>query len=362
MVRVTRIVVPSVIACLLCRTARAQDIASAHALFDWGVDLMESGQYDVGCPALAESQRLDPKPGTLAALADCYDRAGKIASAVAMYDEYLHAVTQMPPDQKVRHQRRSIRAASRRAALLPDVPSLTLTLSEAAPDGLRITRDGKELTTASLGVPLPVDPGRHILTTRVGDAEEVEQRIVLARAERVTLELRIKLPEPQPAPARTPEAPAPQAPPPPVVIAPPASPAVDPHPRRPTIDTVAVTVPAPGMSGRDFAAIFALGVGSAGLALGGISGLIVAQKKAVVLENCVGTVCNAEGKAAADSAVLPAMVSNIGFGVGAAGVGLGLMLLLADVPRSTTTVEKKRAQARVDFDGGRAMLTVKGVW
>ena len=45
--------------------AAAQDVASAEALFDRGLAGMRAGNYEVGCPALSESYRLDPRPGTL---------------------------------------------------------------------------------------------------------------------------------------------------------------------------------------------------------------------------------------------------------------------------------------------------------
>ena len=43
--------------------AAAQDIASAETLFNRGLAEMEAGHYEIGCKAIAESQRLDPAGG-----------------------------------------------------------------------------------------------------------------------------------------------------------------------------------------------------------------------------------------------------------------------------------------------------------
>ena len=40
-------------------------------------------------PRFAESHRLDPRPGTLFALASCEEKRGRLAAAVRIYDEYL---------------------------------------------------------------------------------------------------------------------------------------------------------------------------------------------------------------------------------------------------------------------------------
>ncbi len=71
--------------------AAAQDISAAKALFEKGVEDLQAGKLDTACPALAgESYRMDPRPGTLFTLADCFDRAGTPASATARYEDYLN--------------------------------------------------------------------------------------------------------------------------------------------------------------------------------------------------------------------------------------------------------------------------------
>ena len=65
----------------------ASEQAAAEALFNQARDLMNAKQYGDACPKFAESQRLDPAPGTLLNLATCYERNGQIASAWVTYKE-----------------------------------------------------------------------------------------------------------------------------------------------------------------------------------------------------------------------------------------------------------------------------------
>src|SRR4051812_5323242 len=94
------------LAALQVSPALAQDPAAAEALFNKGVTEMQAGHFDVACPAISESQRLDPRPGTLFTLAECEAKSGKIATALVHYDDYLHAAEGLPAAQKKRHAER----------------------------------------------------------------------------------------------------------------------------------------------------------------------------------------------------------------------------------------------------------------
>src|SRR5512145_2755140 len=57
------------------------DRVTARSLFDEARALVAAGKVADACPKFEESQRLDPGPGTLFNLADCYERSGRTATA-----------------------------------------------------------------------------------------------------------------------------------------------------------------------------------------------------------------------------------------------------------------------------------------
>ncbi|MDC3959057.1 tetratricopeptide repeat protein [Polyangium jinanense] len=169
-----------------------QDPAAAEALFNRGLVAMQAGHFHVACPAFAESQRLDPRAGTLFTLAECERLSGKIASASAHYAEYLRLFDGMPAPLRQKHAERATIARKEKAAIDPTIPTLTLVLPQTAPPGTRVTRDGIELGAASLGTALPVDPGEHLLTTWVPGTPPIEQRVIVAQGEAKTVALDVQ--------------------------------------------------------------------------------------------------------------------------------------------------------------------------
>lgn len=150
------IVIPIVVALASAPlTARAggSDPAAAEALFREGRDAAKRGDAATACARFAESQRLDPASGTLLNIAECEEKLGKIASAWAHLREALDA---LPPNDD-----RVAAAAKQAAALEPRLPRLVVRLAPNAPKDAHVDRDGAEVGAASLGVPIPIDPGSH---------------------------------------------------------------------------------------------------------------------------------------------------------------------------------------------------------
>jgi hypothetical protein len=141
----------------LVSPAMAQTEAAAEALFDEGVRLAKEGKYDLACPKLEESQRLDPAIGTLLNLGDCFEHQGKTASAWAAFRDAAAAA------KHARQPARAKLAEEHGRALEPRLSRLTITIRSVDPATV-VRRDGIVVGRALSGMPIPIDPGAHELT------------------------------------------------------------------------------------------------------------------------------------------------------------------------------------------------------
>ena len=297
----TRRAILAFVAAFACATpAAAQDVAMAETLFRRGVEHLRAGRYEQACAAITESQRLDPQAGTLFTLAQCEAKRGRIATAIARYHDYLALVPAMMMSKRTAHLKRERIARAEVAALGPLVPELTIALRPKAPPGSVVKRDGVVLSAAMLGVPLPIDPGQHVVSVKVPGGPWTETRLSMAQGEKRSLVVEGKPPAPPP-PASAP--------------------------------------PGTGTSGQRVAAYVTAGVGAASLVVGGVMGGLTLAKRATIHANCgvdgVKTKCrNQQGADAGNSAQTTALVSTIGFGVGLAALGTALVLRLAEPKRA----------------------------
>jgi hypothetical protein len=286
----------------------------AEAHFRRGLKEMKAGNYAVGCPALAESERLDPRPGTLFTLADCEARWGKVATASAHYEDYLTRVSHLSGRELQAHKERIAIAKARLEEIGPKIPQLTLVLPKDAPSGTEVRRDDVLLGAPSIGVPLSIDPGPHTVTTKAPGGAAHAHTVELAEGQAKTLELVVdeKAMEPAVTTAPTIEPPPESAPPP----APPS--------KRRTIGLVVG------------------GVGVLGVAVGAIAGGVVLGQKSAVDRDCPNAACHGDGMNEVSRLKTTAMVSNVSFGVGGGLLAIGAVLFLT-APSSSSTQKKESA-------------------
>ncbi len=145
--------------------ARGQspDVARADALFREGRSLLKKGETAAACPKLEESYSLDPAPGTAVNLGDCFERLGKLGSALLAYRAARDLMR--PGDPRIAPVDKQISVLEKRA------PKLKIDLEAGAPDGTRVTRDGRQ---AAIGIASIVNPGEHtIVVNAPGRASRV---------------------------------------------------------------------------------------------------------------------------------------------------------------------------------------------
>ena len=143
------------------RAAEPTSAARAETLFQTARQLMRERRYAEACPKLAESQSLDPAPGTRLNLADCWEHEGRTASAQR---EFLAVAASAERDGE--KERASI-ARLRANQLENRVTKLALMVpAEARVPGLQIFRNSVLVTEAEWSKPEPVDPGRFLIEAR----------------------------------------------------------------------------------------------------------------------------------------------------------------------------------------------------
>jgi tetratricopeptide (TPR) repeat protein len=268
--------------------ARADDSASAQALFDEAVALKAKEEWAKACPKFASSYKLDPALGTLLNLANCYEKVGQIASAWAKWEEAYQWATK-------NNDNRAEYAMKQRDALVPRLSKLTITVTSPVP-GLSIERDTSAVSEAMYGTALPVDPGAHSVFIKRDDEILKTEKITVAEAQSAALSFDLAAIEKAAPPPRPRTA---------VMALGPA----------PVLRKVGWAVGAGGL-----AAVLAAGV---------IEGLAVAKKEqADDPASCFKKLCTPQGKGLADQASTLAEAGQwVGIG-GLAVVAVGVTLLI----------------------------------
>jgi hypothetical protein len=165
-------------------------------LWEQALEAMGKQDYASACPKLEEVARLGPDElGAKLKLAECYEGAGRLASAWAIYAlvEPLAEKANQPDRQKTAHDRAE--------ALKPRLASLTIVVPATvrARPGLEIRCDDRVVEPAQWGVPLPVDRGRHVIVATAtvmvrGEQPEVIEADGAARTVTIVPPAWVKLP------------------------------------------------------------------------------------------------------------------------------------------------------------------------
>ncbi len=274
----------------------AHDPAAAEALFSAARTDLANGNVREACRKFEESQRLDPAVGTVINLAACLEKLGRLASAWEKWQQARRLLN--PADE------RNAVVIKRAKAIDQRVPRLTLRLTTDHPLSTTVLRDGVQLGPAALSVPLPVDPGLHVLVVRTPGHEDRRYEIDMREGQKRELVLEVGA-EKKSAPRETPgvEEAAPSEPP------PSKEPVSDDLYRPPVLGYVL------------------LGAGAAAAVVGTVAGIGALNKKSEMDDDCSTQggqrVCGPAGLDAADSGKTFATVSNIAFVVAAVGLGAG---------------------------------------
>lgn len=161
--------------------AAPANVAAADALFQSAQQDLEQGKWADGCPKFERSMTLDPSVSTLLNIAKCHDHDGKLILA---WNALQRAIV-MNRDTPDGDRQAALDKYSRDAlAVLEErLPYLTIRVTDDVP-GLSVRRDDALVDLKTLGQPIPVDPGKHVVVARAPGFKSQRTEIALAERKR----------------------------------------------------------------------------------------------------------------------------------------------------------------------------------
>lgn len=152
----------------------------ADAAFEEARTLLDEGRTKEACDKFELSMSLDPSPGTLLNLGNCYE-PNDLVRAITTFERALADAQTWPDAEK--KARWTVAAQGRLADLTRKVPQLTVRSTEPQ---VRVTLDGQML---ELGTLLRVNPGSHVLEASAPDRRPYKQDLQVSAGQRLDLTL-----------------------------------------------------------------------------------------------------------------------------------------------------------------------------
>jgi len=195
--RLHLLVAPAVLVLAVQTPLWAQDPAAAEALFRSAQQAAHQGDWSTACDRFAESNRLDPAPGTVLNLARCHEELGHLATSWKYYQE---AAERLPAaDQRSAY---ALRRANELASQVPKIVFEPPTKSEQKP--FTLTVNGTVFSSAMMAVEIPFDPGSIVIEVKAVGHQSRVTTLTLKPGDLVTHQVQLGDPVAQP-PSEGPE-------------------------------------------------------------------------------------------------------------------------------------------------------------
>lgn len=265
-----------------------------------GIAALQRGDTDQATEKLEKAYRVLQVPSVALWSARALVKRGLLVEASERYQEASRLGVQQG-EKAIQLQARKD-AAIELEALIPRIPTLLVKVEGARQAEVSVRLDGAELPVALLGEERPVNPGEHRVVGRT-PGENAEESVTLSEGDKKSVTLRF-----------TPQ---------PVVAAKVAAP--------PMVSQPLSEEPAdsPGLSSRKVLSYTALGVGGAGLILGGVSGFLALRERKALDDsgNCRNDRCLQIMEDDVNGFRKLRTVSTVGFVAGGALLASGLVLV-----------------------------------
>ncbi len=257
-----------------------------ETLFREGRTAMQERDYERACTKFAESQKVEPAPGTALNLGECEEQRGHL---IAAHDAFSVAASSFTSPEKQKY------AASRADAVDRRTPRITVRTSAPAP-GL-VVRIGT--ATIAIDTETKHDPGDIVIHAEAPGRKPKDLPATLRESKNLDIDIGV-LESIKEGPAAPP----------------------------PATTTVTMTSPdkPPKMSLRTVGVVMA-GVGAASMIVGGVTGVMALGRASTVEDHCdADLACDQEGVDAASSGHTLSLVSTITLALGGALVAGGAVL------------------------------------
>lgn len=270
------------------------DKASARELFTEGMSLRSKGEVEGALEKFKAAYALWPSPSTGLELGRTHMMLGQLIEA---RERFLETAKMPPrPTETAAAQVARDEARSLAESLAPRIASLTFKI-EGAPTGakVRVSIDGRELPSDTLGATRKINPGKHKVSARCPDAADVVLELEIA--EGASREVTLTFHATTEAPSSTKPAPA--------------------------------KASAPASAGTSAWVYVGFGVAGVGLLAGGVTGALAISKASGLRDSCDDGRCPPSAHADVDSYERLGTISTISFAVAGVGAAVGIYGLLA---------------------------------
>ena len=278
------------------QTNDAEIRTAARDLASQGIEAFERHDYAAAIDRFERAFALVPAPSISVMHARSLVQVGRYIEALDVYEKTQRMA--LPPDAPEAFKQAVSDAHSESEVLWRSVPRLTIHIRTLAPppSDLTITLDSKRVPAALLDVSRPADPGMHQIAARAAGFNQEVRSVSLESGSHTTVDITL-------------------------VAARANSPIL-------TEASTHDAVPAEGGPAKRILGWTGVGVGSAGLVLSGVTG-IVALKKHATLESQCHPGCPVSATDDLSTFRTARTISYASFIVGAASLGVGGYLLLS---------------------------------
>lgn len=152
----------------------AEDKATARELAKEGIAAEEDGNCKTAIDRLERAESLYHAPPHLQHLARCYQKTGRLVDATETWRKLT--LESLPANSPPAFKEAVAEAEAELPKLEPRLGRLTIKTKETYPD-LVVEVDGKAWSSAAIGVPRVIDPGKHAVAARATGFEKSEQQV-----------------------------------------------------------------------------------------------------------------------------------------------------------------------------------------